>query len=88
MLLKPNRSERLSTRYREQGFLAIDNNTAERAVRPCAIGRKQWLFCGSDKGGYTAATLCSMTATAKRYDLDPFACLRNVLNQLPANHSS
>lgn len=70
-------------RYCEQGFLAIDNNAAERAVRPCAIGRKNWLFCGNDGGGHTAAILFSMTATAKRHGLDPFAWLRNVLTQLP-----
>ena len=71
-------------RYCEQGFLAIDNNAAERAVRPCAIGRKNWLFCGNDGGGRTAAILFSMTSTAKRHGLDPFAWLREVLSQLPA----
>jgi len=72
------------TRYCEQGFLAIDNNAAERAVRPCAIGRKNWLFCGNDGGGRTAAILFSMTSTAKRHGLDPFAWLREVLSRLPA----
>ena len=70
-------------RYCEQGFLAIDNNAAERAVRPCAIGRRNWLFCGNDGGGRTAAVLFSMTSTAKRHGLDPFAWLRDVLTQLP-----
>jgi hypothetical protein len=70
-------------RYCEQGFLAIDNNAAERAVRPCAIGRKNWLFCGNDGGGRTAAILFSMTSTAKRHNLDPFAWLRDVLTALP-----
>lgn len=76
------------TRYCEQGYLAIDNNAAERAVRPCAIGRKNWLFCGNDGGGRTAATLFSLTATAKRHGLDPFAWLRTVLTQLPLLTSS
>lgn len=71
-------------RYCEQGFLAIDNNAAERAVRPCAVGRKNWLFCGNDDGGRTAAALFSMTSTAKRHNLDPFAWLRDVLSQLPS----
>jgi transposase len=70
-------------RYCEDGELAIDNNVAERAVKPCAIGRKNWLFCGSDGGGRTAAILFTMTASAKRNDLDPFAWLRGVLTQLP-----
>ena len=69
--------------YCEQGFLAIDNNAAERAVRPCAIGRRNWLFCGNDGGGRTAAILFSMTSTVKRHRLDPFAWLTNVLSQLP-----
>ncbi len=71
------------TRYCEHGALAIDNNAAERAVRPCAIGRKNWLFCGNDDGGRTAAILYSMTATAKRHGLDPFAWLRDVFTKLP-----
>ena len=70
-------------RYCEDGELAIDNNAAERAVKPCAIGRKNWLFCGSDSGGRTAAILFTMTGSAKRHDLDPFAWLRDVLTRLP-----
>ena len=71
------------TRYCEDGELAIDNNLAERAVKPCAIGRKNWMFCGSDGGGRTAAILFSLTSSAKRQELDPFAWLRHVLDQLP-----
>jgi transposase len=70
-------------RYCEDGELAIDNNAAERAVKPCAIGRKNWIFCGSDNGGRTAAILFTMTGSAKRHDLDPFAWLRDVLTRLP-----
>ena len=47
------------TRYCEDGALAIDNNLAERTLRPCAIGRKNWLFLGNDRGGRTAAVLFS-----------------------------
>jgi transposase len=71
-------------RYTTQGFLAIDNNAAERALRAIAIGRKNWLFCGSDNGGHTAAVLFSMTSTCQRHRLDPFAYLRDVLPKLAA----
>jgi len=70
-------------RYCEDGELAIDNNAAERAVKPCAIGRKNWIFCGSDNGGRTAAILFTMTGSAKRHNLDPFAWLKGVLTRLP-----
>jgi transposase len=70
-------------RYCDDGELAIDNNLAERAVKPCAIGRKNWLFCGNDNGGRTAAVLFSLTSSAKRHGLDPFAWLRDVLTRLP-----
>jgi hypothetical protein len=71
-------------RYPEQGYLAIDNNLAERTLRPCAIGRKNWLFVGSDNGGRTAAVLFTMIASAKACGADPFAWLRDVLARLPA----
>ncbi len=74
-------------RYCQDGELAIDNNIAERAVKPCAIGRKNWLFCGNDNGGRTAAILFSLTGSAKRHDLDPFAWLRDVLTRLPLLHA-
>jgi transposase len=70
------------TRYCEDGRLAIDNNVSERTLRPCAIGRKNWLFVGSDRGGRTAAILFSMLASAKRHQLEPFAYLRDVLSCL------
>ena len=61
------------------GDLAIDNNVAERAIRPITVGRKNYLFLGSDTGSCTAAILYSLTATAKRHGLDPFVDLRDVL---------
>jgi transposase len=70
-------------RYCEDGELAIDNNLAERAVKPCAIGRKNWIFCGSDGGGRTAAILFSLTGSAKRHGRDPCAWLRHMLDRLP-----
>lgn len=66
-------------RYLEAGYLAIDNNAAERAIKIVVIGRKNYLFCGSDEGGRTAATLYSITVTCKRLSLDPFRYLRDVL---------
>jgi hypothetical protein len=70
-------------RYTEDGDLAIDDNAAERALRAIAIGRKNWLFAGSDNGGRTAAIHFSMIATCRRHGIDPFAYLRDVLGRLP-----
>jgi hypothetical protein len=72
------------SRYPERGYLAIDNNLAERTLRPAAIGRKNWLFAGNDRGGATAAVLFTMVASAKACRADPFAWLRDVLARLPA----
>jgi transposase len=66
-------------RYREQGYLTIDNNLSERTLRQVAIGRKNWLFCGSAEGGKTAAVLYSVIGTCKHLGIDPFAYLREVL---------
>jgi transposase len=73
------------TVYVTDGELAIDNNTAERALRRVAIGRKNWLFCGSDNGGATAAVLFSLMATCQRHKVDPFAYLRDVLTRIAAH---
>ena len=70
------------TRYCEDGALAIDNNLAERTLRPCAIGRKNWLFLGNDRGGRTAAILFSIMASCKANQVEPWAYLRDVLCQL------
>ncbi|MBV8231498.1 MAG: transposase [Planctomycetaceae bacterium] len=69
-------------RYLEAGFLPIDNNASERALKPVAIGRRNWLFAGSDGGGRTAAILYSLAATCKGLGLDPFAFLRDVLDRV------
>jgi len=71
--------------YVTDGDLAIDNNAAENALRRVAIGRKNWLFCGSDTGGHTAAVLFSLIATCQRHDIDPFAYLRDVLTRIAAH---
>jgi transposase len=66
-------------RFTESGLLEIDNNIAERTMRLCAIGRKNWLFVGSDRGGATAATCFSILAGAKRHRIEPFAYVRDLL---------
>jgi hypothetical protein len=71
------------TRFTETGFLNIDNNASERALRAVAVGRKNWLFAGSDAGGRTAAVLYTVTQTCRRHGIDPFAYLRDVLTRLP-----
>lgn len=66
-------------RYLDDGVIAIDNNAAERAVRGIAVGRKNWLFLGSDNGGRAAATYYTLIQSAKRHGIDPYAYLRDVL---------
>lgn len=75
-------------RYTTDGDLAIDNNAAERAIRPLTIGRKNYLFFGSDTGGRTAAILYSLVASAKRNGLDPFVYLRDVLARIGSTPQS
>ena len=70
-------------RYPEHGDLNIDNNLAERMLRAQAVGRRNWTFLGSDRGGRTAAVLYSLTGTCRHHDIDPFAYLRDVLGRLP-----
>ncbi len=67
------------------GDLSIDNNLAERTLRAQAIGRKNYLFVGSDRGGRTAAILYSVVGSCKRLDGDPFAYLKDVLERLPTH---
>jgi len=67
------------TRYRDDGRIEIDNNTAERALRAVALGRKNYLFAGSDAGGEHAAALYSLIGTAKLNGIDPEAYMRQVL---------
>src|SRR3954451_7775346 len=65
------------------GFLEIDNNAAERALRAVAIGRKNYLFFGSDVGGETAAVLYTFTQTCQALGIEPWRYLRDVLGRLP-----
>ncbi len=72
-------------RYCEDGDLEIDNNGAERSLRGVAVGRKNWMFFGSDNGGRTAAVLNSMMASCKRLHIDPFAYLRDIFERIAAH---
>jgi hypothetical protein len=70
------------TRFLSDGRLPIDNNDAERDLRRIAVGRKNWLFVGSREGGDRAAVILTVLASAHRHDLDVWAYLRDVLEQL------
>jgi transposase len=72
-------------RYTDAGFLAIDNNAAEREMKRIVIGRKNWLFVGSPRGGQTAAVLFSFTSTCQRLGVEPWRYLRDVLERLPSH---
>ena len=72
-------------RYAEGGDLEIDNNAAERSLRGVAVGRKNWMFYGSDNGRWTAAVLSSFIATSKRLHIDPFTYLRDVFERISAH---
>jgi hypothetical protein len=71
--------------YCDDGRLEIDNNAAERSLRAVALGRKNYLVAGSDRGGESAAVLYSLIGTAKLNGIDPEAYLRNVLSRF-ADH--
>ena len=62
--------------------MSIDNNTAERALRPIGVGRRNWLFAGSDTGGETLARAMTLIETAKMNGLDPQAYLADVLDRI------
>jgi transposase len=70
------------TRFLEDGRICLTNNAAERALRGIAIGRKAWLFAGSDRGGERAAAMFTLIETAKLNDVDPQAWLADVLGRI------
>ena len=73
------------TLFLEDGRVCLSNNAAERGLRGIALGRKSWLFCGSDRGGQRAAMMYSLIATAKMNHIDPQAWLADVLSRIAAH---
>jgi transposase len=73
------------TLFLEDGRVCLSNNAAERALRGIALGRKSWMFCGSDRGGQRAATMYSLIVTAKMNGVDPQAWLADVLARIAAH---
>ena len=69
-------------RFLEDGRICLSNNAVERALRGVALGRKAWLFCGSDRGGRRAAVIYTLIGTAKLNDIDPQAWLADVLERI------
>lgn len=76
------------TQFLGDGRICITNNAAERALRGVALGRKSWLFAGSERGGDRAAFMYSLIVTAKLNDIDPQAWLADVLERLPSTTAS
>ena len=74
---------RALTRYLDDGNVPIDNNAAENAVRPLCVGRKNWLFVGSQQAGERAAVVMSLIESAKLNGHDPWAYLKDVFERLP-----
>jgi transposase len=70
-------------RYAETGHLPIDNNPVENTIRPIALGKKNWLFAGSERAGQRAAAIQTLLGTAKLNGIDPAAWLRDTLEKLP-----
>ena len=73
------------TRYLDDGRLPIDNNWIENQIRPIALGRKNWLFAGSQRAGRRAAAVMSLIQSAKMNEHDPYAYLKDVLTRLPTH---
>ena len=76
------------TRFLDDGRVCLSNNAAERALRGIALGRKSWLFAGSDRGGMRAAAMYSLIVTAKMNDIDPQAWLADVLARIASHPAS
>ena len=74
---------RAFTAFLDDGRICLTNNAAERALRGVAMGRKSWLFVGSERGGHRAAAMYTLIVTAKMNDIDPQAWLADVLARLP-----
>ncbi len=70
-------------RYVDNGAVEIDNNASERMLRPIAVGRRNWTFLGSDRGGETAAILFSVLGSARLHEIEPWAYMRDALERVP-----
>jgi hypothetical protein len=70
-------------RYAETGHLPIDNNALENDIRPIAVGKKNWLFAGSERAGQRAASIQTLLGTARLNGIDPAAWLKDTLEKLP-----
>ena len=73
-------------RFLDDGRIELDNNSVERAIRPVALGRKNHLFAGSDGGADRWATVCSLIASAKLNDVEPFIYLKDILQRMTEDH--
>lgn len=71
------------TRYAKTGDLPIDNNSVENSIRPITLGKKNWLFAGSERAGQRAVVIQTLLGTAKLNGLDPAARLKDTLEKLP-----
>ena len=71
-------------RFVDDPQAGIDNNPAENAIRPIALGRKNWLFIGNKRSGHAAANLMSVICTCKNAGVDPYAYLLDVIRRLPS----
>lgn len=76
------------TRYLEDGRLEIDNNLTENAIRPSAVGKKNWLFIGHPDAGWRAAVIYTLIVSCRRRGIEPWEYLRDVLQRLPAMKQS
>jgi hypothetical protein len=76
------------TRYLNDGRLEIDNNLTENAIRPSAVGKKNWLFFGHPEAGWRSAVIYSLIVSCRRRGIDPWEYLRDVLTRLPAMKQS
>ncbi len=76
------------TRYTKDGRLPIDNNLAENAIRPIALGRKNWMFVGSENGGHSAAILMTFCTTCRKHKINTWQYLKDVLQRINTHPAS
>jgi hypothetical protein len=70
-------------RFLDHGEVEIDNNLVENAIRPTAIGKKNWLFFGSEEAGQRSAVIYTLIENCKRHGVEPYTYLKDVLERLP-----